>query len=53
MEPLKVYGINITALFTTMAPLNQILQGIVLLLTAIYTILQIIKLLKNKKNGTS
>ena len=29
MEPLKVYGINITALFTTMAPLNQILQGIV------------------------
>tara|TARA_B100001057_G_scaffold458065_1_gene506941 strand:- start:236 stop:397 length:162 start_codon:yes stop_codon:yes gene_type:complete len=53
MEPLKVYGINITALFTTMAPLNQILQGIVLLLTAIYTILQILKLIKNKTNGTS
>jgi len=53
MEPLKVYGINITALFTTMTPLNQILQGIVLFLTAIYTVLQIIKLLKTKKNGTS
>jgi len=43
MESLKVYGLNITALFTTMAPLNQYLQTIVLLLTAIYTIMQIYK----------
>jgi len=43
MESLKVYGLNITALFTTMAPLNQYLQTIVLALTAVYTIMQIYK----------
>jgi hypothetical protein len=43
MESLKVYGLNITALFTTMAPLNQYLQTLVLSLTAIYTLMQIYK----------
>ena len=48
MESLKVYGLNITALFTTLAPLNQLLQTIVLILTAVYTVLQINKNLKKK-----
>lgn len=46
LDSLKVYGLNITALFTTMAPLTQLLQTIVLLLTAIYTIIQIYKITK-------
>jgi hypothetical protein len=46
MESIKVYGLNITALFTTMAPLNQYLQTIVLLLTAAYTLMQIFKQIK-------
>lgn len=46
MESIKVYGLNITALFTTMAPLNQYLQTLVLSLTAIYTIMQIFKQVK-------
>ena len=50
MESLKVYGLNITALFTTLAPLNQLLQTIVLILTAVYTVLQINKNLKNGKD---
>ena len=50
MESLKVYGLNITALFTTLAQLNQLLQTIVLILTAVYTVLQINKNLKNGKD---
>lgn len=46
MESIKVYGLNITALFTTMAPLNQYLQTLVLSLTAIYTLMQIFKQIK-------
>mgnify|MGYP001158619674 FL=1 len=48
MEPLKVYGINITALFTTTMPLNQTLQTLVLILTIVYTVIQIYYKVKSK-----
>ena len=50
MTDLKIYGLNITALFASsdMANgLNPILQSIVLLLTIIYTGINIYKKLKN------
>jgi len=50
MESIKLYGINITALFATTMPLNEYLQTGVLLLTIIYTIVQLIEKLKNGKN---
>ena len=48
MEALKVYGINITALFATTMPLNQTLQTCVLILTIVYTIIQIYYKVKPK-----
>lgn len=50
MTDLKIYGLNITALFASseMAHgLNPVLQTIVLLLTIIYTGINIYKKLKN------
>jgi hypothetical protein len=50
MEQLKVYGINITALVSTSMSLNQTLQTVVLILTIIYTGINILKQLKNGKD---
>lgn len=53
MTDLKIYGINITALFASspMANgLNPLLQTIVLLLTIIYTGINIYNKLKNGRN---
>lgn len=50
MENIKLYGINLTALFATSMPLNQHLQTGVLILTIIYTLIQIVQKLKNGKN---
>ena len=50
MENIKLYGINLTALFATSMPLNQYLQTGVLILTIIYTLIQIVQKLKNGKN---
>ena len=53
MTDLKIYGLNLTALFASsdMAHgLNPILQTIVLLLTIIYTGINIYKKLKDGKN---
>lgn len=53
MTDLKIYGLNITALFAS-SPLatgiNPTLQTIVLLLTIIYTGINIYKNLKNGKS---
>jgi len=50
MESLKVYGINLIALFTTSMTINETLQTIVLSLTIIYTGINIIKQLKHGKD---
>jgi hypothetical protein len=53
MTDLKIYGINITALFASSPMANGInpfLQTIVLLLTIIYTGINIYKKLKNGEN---
>jgi len=51
VEDLKIYGISITALGGSfMAELNPILSTLVLSATLIYTIIQIVEKLKNKKN---
>ena len=53
MTDLKIYGLNLTALFAS-SPLangiNPMLQTIVLLLTIIYTGINIFNKLKNGKN---
>ena len=49
MEPLKVYGLNITALVSTTMELNALLQTLVLLATFVYTVMQIV--IKVKNNG--
>jgi len=53
MTDLKIYGLNITALFAS-SPLvngiNPLLQTIVLLLTIIYTGINIYKNLRNGKS---
>lgn len=47
MEDLKIFGLNVGALvFSVIPDLNPILQTIVLLLTIVYTILMIIKKVK-------
>jgi len=47
MEDLKIFGLNVGALvFSVIPDLNPILQTIVLLLTIAYTILMIIKKVK-------
>lgn len=53
MQPLdlKIYGLNITALFASSSfasNLNPMLQTIVLVLTIIYTAINIFKRLKKK-----
>ena len=51
MTDLKIYGLNITALFASSDfahGLNPILQTFVLLLTIIYTGINILNKLKNK-----
>ena len=47
IQELKVYGINLMALFTTSMKLNETLQTIVLSLTIIYTAINIVKQIKN------
>lgn len=47
MEDLKIFGLNVGALvFSVIPDLNPILQTIVLILTIAYTILMIIKKVK-------
>jgi hypothetical protein len=47
MEDLKIFGLNVGALvFSILPDLNPILQTVVLLLTIVYTILMIIKKVK-------
>jgi hypothetical protein len=47
MEDLKIFGLNVGALvFSILPDLNPILQTVVLLLTIIYTVLMIIKKIK-------
>jgi hypothetical protein len=49
MEDLKIYGISISALGTTIfSDLNPILSTLVLTATLIYTIIQITEKLKKK-----
>lgn len=53
MTDLKIYGLNITALFASSDfahGLNPILQTFVLLLTIIYTAINIYKRLKDGKS---
>lgn len=53
MTDLKIYGLNITALFASsdmMNGINPLLQTIVLLLTIIYTGINIYKRLKDGRN---
>lgn len=53
MTDLKIYGLNITALFASSSlasGINPVLQTIVLLLTIIYTGINIFNKLKNGKN---
>jgi len=47
MEDLKIYGINVIALATSMTSANPVLQTLVLLLSIIYTVIGIYKRLKN------
>lgn len=50
MDNFKVYGLNFGAIiFSAMPEVNQKLQTVVLILTAIWTIIQIIKSLKTNK----
>jgi len=50
MEDLKIYGISISALGTTIfSDINPVLSTLVLSATLIYTIIQITEKLKNKK----
>ena len=47
MEDLKIFGLNVGDLvFSILPDLNPILQTVVLLLTIVYTILMIIKKVK-------
>tara|TARA_E500000318_G_C3477151_1_gene178931 strand:- start:103 stop:258 length:156 start_codon:yes stop_codon:yes gene_type:complete len=51
MEDLKVYGLSIYSLLLSgVEKINNYLQMIVLFLTIVYTIIQIVKKLKNGKN---
>ena len=47
MEDLKIFGVNIGAvLFSIIPEINTVLQTVVLLLSIVYTILMIMKKLK-------
>jgi len=49
MENLKIYGINVGGfLFSLMPNINPMLQTIVLLLTIVYTVINIYKQLNGK-----
>lgn len=52
MEDLKIYGINLSAIFISLSnTLNQNLESLVLLLTIVYTIIGIYqKINKNERN---
>jgi len=48
MDSIKLYGINITALISTSMTINQNLQSAVLVLTIVYTLIQIYQNLNKK-----
>jgi len=49
MDSVKLYGINITALVSTSMTINQNLQSAVLVLTIVYTLIQIFQKLSKKQ----